>query len=262
MKLIKYFTFILLLSLFVGNGFANVKLASPFGDHMVLQRNKLVPVWGTATPGEKVTLTFNGQKKTVVTGTDGAWSVKLDKLVAGGPYVMKVSGVNTISVEDVYVGEVWLCSGQSNMDFTVAREDRYWCGVFNEKEEVANANYPLIRVFDTDFSPREEVQKQVTGIWEVVSPKTVGHISAVAYFFARDLQKKLNVPIGLITTAYGASTAEAWISKQALEVNPEFNKLLTTFQNKLTKYKTDTAAQSKYKLAFEKWKVDAAKAKA
>ncbi|MDP4292692.1 MAG: sialate O-acetylesterase, partial [Bacteroidota bacterium] len=151
---------------------------------------------------------------------------------------------------------------QSNMDFTVAREDRYWCGVFNEKEEVSNANYPLIRVFDTDFTPNEEVQKDVKGIWEIVSPKTVGHVSAVAYFFARDLQKKLNVPIGLITTAFGASTAEAWISKSALQANPKFSLLLTNFKEKLDKYKNDTAAQSKYKIAYEKWKVEAAKAKA
>jgi len=262
MKLIKYFAILLLLSFFVGNVTANVKLASPFGDHMVLQRNKMVPVWGTASPGEKVTLTFNKQKKTVVTGSDGSWMISLDKLAAGGPYTMTVAGANTITVQDVYVGEVWLCSGQSNMDFTVAREDRYWCGVFNEKEEVAAANYPLIRVFDTDFSPRLDAQKDVRGIWEVVSPQTVGHISAIAYFFARNLQKKLNVPIGLITTAFGASTAEAWISKPALEANPKFATLLTTFNGKLDKYNTDTAAQSKYKVAYAKWVVDAAKAKA
>jgi len=262
MKLIKYFAISLLLFISFGNIYASVKLASPFGDHMVLQRNKIVPVWGTAAPGEKVTLTFNKQKKSVVTGSDGSWMISLDKLNAGGPYVMTVDGVNSITVQDVYVGEVWLCSGQSNMDFTVAREDRYWCGVFNEKEEVAAANYPLIRVFDTDFSPRLDAQKDVRGIWEVVSPQTVGHISAIAYFFARDLQKKLNVPIGLITTAFGASTAEAWISKPALEANPKFTNLLTNFKGKLDKFNTDTAAQSKYKVAYAKWVVDAAKAKA
>jgi len=262
MKLIKYFAILLLVAIFSGNSYANVKLASPFGDHMVLQRNKMVPVWGTASPGEKVTLTFNKQKKTVVTGSDGSWMISLDKLAAGGPFTMTIAGANTITVQDVYVGEVWLCSGQSNMDFTVAREDRYWCGVFNEKEEVAAANYPLIRVFDTDFSPRLDAQKDVRGIWEVISPQTVGHISAIAYFFARDLQKKLNVPIGLITTAFGASTAEAWISKPALEANPKFATLLTTFNGKLDKYNTDTAVQSKYKVAYAKWVVDAAKAKA
>ncbi|MDP4291173.1 MAG: sialate O-acetylesterase, partial [Bacteroidota bacterium] len=262
MNLFKFSAVTLLCILLTGNINANVKLASPFGDHMVLQRNKTVPVWGTASPGEKVTITFNTQKKSIVTGADGTWRVNLSKLNAGGPYTMIVKGTNTLTLQDVYVGEVWLCSGQSNMDFTVAREDRYWCGVFNEKEEVSNANYPLIRVFDTDFTPSEEVQKEVKGIWEIVSPKTVGHVSAVAYFFARDLQKKLNVPIGLITTAFGASTAEAWISKPALEANPKFSLLLTSFKEKLDKYKKDTAAQTKYKIAYEKWKIEAAKAKA
>ncbi len=262
MKFIKTIAFTLLLFLFSGSLTAKVKLASPFGDHMVLQRNTLVPIWGTASPGEKINLTFKNQKKTITADATGSWKINLDKLKAGGPYNLVISGENTITMNDIYVGEVWVCSGQSNMDFTVAREDRYWCGVFNEKEEVASANYPLIRVFDTDFSPRNEPQTEVVGKWEIVSPQTVGHISAAAYFFARDLQNKLKIPIGLITTAYGASTAEAWISGSALQSNPKFTTLLNAFQEKLTKYLQDTAAQSKYKVAFEKWKVDAAKAKA
>ena len=136
-----------------------------------------------------------------------------------------------------------MCSGQSNMDMTVAREDRYWCGVLNEKEEVAAASHPSIRVFDVDFTPNENVQNNVKGSWEIVSPQTVGHLSAAAYFFARELQQKLHVPIGLLTTAYGASTAEAWIRKEALEAKPAFRFLLDTFQRKLEKYHADTAAQ-------------------
>lgn len=188
MNRIKTFAYILLFSAFAENIVANVKLASPFGDHMVLQRNKIVPIWGTATPGEKVIIDFNKQQKSTIAGSDGSWSINLNKLKAGGPFILTAKGENTITLLDVYIGEVWICSGQSNMDFTVARENRYWCGVFNEKQEVAEANYPLIRVFDTDFSPREELQKEVAGNWEIVSPQTVGHISAVAYFFARDLQ--------------------------------------------------------------------------
>jgi len=202
------------------------------------------------------------KKAESVAGQDGRWQVKLGPFEAGGPYALTASGQETVTVNDVLVGDVWLCSGQSNMDFTVAREDRYWCGVFNEKEEVAAANYPLIRVFKTTFSPNENLQKEVQGNWEIISPQTVGHVSALAYFFARDLQKKLNIPIGLVVTTFGASTAEAWISKTALQSNPEFSTLLSTFQNKLDKYRTDTAAQAKYKIAHDKWVVDAAKAKA
>jgi sialate O-acetylesterase len=250
------------LSCLTSSSFANVKLASPFNEHMVLQQNIAVPVWGTADAGEKVTVKLGNQTVSTTAGSNGKWMVKLNKLASGGPYTMTVTGKNTLTVNDVYAGEVWLCSGQSNMDFTVAREDRYWCGVYNEKEEVANANYPLIRVFDTDFTPAATPQDDVVGKWEVVSPQTVGHLSAAAYFFARDLQKKIKVPIGLITTAYGASTAEAWIREEALAKDTSLKRLLTNYNAKLVKYNSDTSGRAAYREALEKWKVAAAKAKA
>lgn len=242
--------------------FANVKLASPFTDHMVLQYNIAAPVWGTADPGELVIVKLGKQIKKIITGADGKWMVKLDKLKPGGPFILLVSGNNNIRLTDVYAGDVWLCSGQSNMDMTVAREDRYWCGVFNEKQEVANANYPLIRVFDTEFAPSAVPQSSVAGQWEVISPKTVGHVSAAAYFFARDLQKKIKIPIGLITTSYGASTAEAWTRKEALMANPKLKFLVDNFEAKLAKYNADTAGRAAFQTAYAKWKIEAAKAKA
>lgn len=261
MKLfLKYIAFLILqLSLAVSQ--AEVRLASLFVDHMVLQQQVKVPVWGTANPGEKVSVKFGKQSVSAIANDKGEWKISLSKLTYGGPFALQVTGTNTIHVNDVYVGEVWLCSGQSNMDMTVAKEDRYWCGVINEAEEVANANYPTIRVFDVDFTPKEQVQNTVTGKWEVVSPTTVGHLSAAAYFFARDLQKKLKVPIGLITTAYGASTAEAWIRKEALQQDPKFRPMLDSFTAKLDRYKSDTERKTKYLAALEKWKGDAEKAK-
>ena len=249
------------LSIFASSVYADVKLASPFSDHMVLQYNTKVPVWGTATPGEKVTVQIGKQTQSTLANITGEWMLYLNKIAAGGPYTVTISGKNKIVINDVYAGEVWICSGQSNMDMTVAREDRYWCGVFNEKEEVAAADYPLIRVFDTDFSPTAMPQTDVKGKWEIVSPQTVGHLSAAAYFFARDLQQKIKIPIGLITTAYGASTAEAWIRKEALAEEPVFKKLLDNFKEKMIKYETDTAAHNKYNAEYEKWKIAAAKAK-
>lgn len=242
--------------------FANVKLASPFTDHMVLQYNMAVPVWGTASPGEQIVVKLGRQVKKTITGADGKWMVKLDKLKPGGPFILSVGGNNNIRLTDVYAGDVWLCSGQSNMDMTVAREDRYWCGVFNEKQEVASANYPLIRVFDTEFAPSAAPQNSVAGKWEVVSPKTVGHISAAAYFFARDLQKRIKIPIGLITTSYGASTAEAWTRKEALTANPKLKFLVDNFEAKLAKYNADTTGRAVFQAAYAKWKVEAAKARA
>src|SRR5882757_7235521 len=158
MKRIQSIFFLVLLA---GSTFADTKPASPFTDHMVLQRNMPVPIWGTAAPGEKITVSFGKQKKTAVATPDGKWMVKLDKLNAGGPFTCTIKGKNTITLTDVYVGEVWLCSGQSNMDMTVARETRSWCGVNNEAQEVAAANYPLIRVFDTDFTPSDNIQAEV-----------------------------------------------------------------------------------------------------
>lgn len=242
--------------------FANVKLANVFSDHMVLQYNIAVPVWGWADAGEKVTVKLGRQTVSTTTASNGKWMLKLNKIAAGGPYTITVSGKNTITINDVYAGEVWLCSGQSNMDFTVAREDRYWCGVFNEKEEVAAANYPLIRVFDTDFTPAETPQQDVVGKWEIVSPQTVGHMSAIAYFFARDLQKKMNIPFGMITTSFGASTAEAWIREEALTTDTSFKRLLTNYRAKLEKYNSDTSGRAAYRALLAKWEVDAAKAKA
>ena len=240
---------------------ANVKTASPFGNHMVLQRNSKIPVWGTATAGEKVTVTFNKQQLTTTTNAEGNWRIDLAKVAAGGPYTLTITGNNSITFTDVYVGEVWVCSGQSNMDMTVAKEDRYWCGVINEATEVTSANYPLIRVFDVDFTPAATPQNELTGKWETVSPQTVGHLSAAAYFFARDIQKKLKVPVGLITTAFGASTAEAWIREDALVQQPACKPLVESFKQKLTKYYTDTAAKTKYLADVEKWKSDSAIAK-
>lgn len=240
---------------------AQVVPASLFKDHMVLQQGAELRIWGKAAAGETVTVSILQQKKKVKTGKDGKWLITLAQLQPGGPYTLSISGSNRISIQDVYVGEVWLCSGQSNMDMTVAREDRYWCGVHNEAAEVAAANYPLIRVFDTDFSPRDTAQEAVGGTWEVCSPATVGHFSAAAYFFARELYQKYKVPIGLITTAYGASTVEAWTSKKTLEQNQLFAKLLSEYDKKKNDYDTAITAKRKYLQAYTKWQTDSAAAK-
>ncbi|MGC4104346.1 sialate O-acetylesterase [Ferruginibacter sp.] len=241
---------------------AQVKLPAVFSDGMVLQTGKPVKIWGTAAAKEKITVNFGKQKKQTTANDKGAWQVTLNPLaVASTPTDLLVKGSNSIVIKNVLVGEVWICSGQSNMDMTVAKEDRYWCGVINEATEVAAANYPLIRVFDTDFTPSATAKDDVTGKWETVSPQTVGHLSAAAYFFARDVQKKLNVPIGLITTAYGASTAEAWIREEALLNVPVCKPLVDSFKNKLNKYLADTAAQNKYIAAEAKWKIQTDSAK-
>jgi sialate O-acetylesterase len=242
---------------------AAVKPAALFCEHMVLQRNVAIPVWGTAKSGEKVSVTLNNSTQTTTADASGKWLLKLAKQKAGGPYRMDIFGDNTITVNDVYVGEVWLCSGQSNMDMTVAKEDRYWCGVNNEAEEVANANYPTIRVFDVDYTPSNSVKSDVIGKWEVCSPKTVGHFSAVSYFFAREIYTKLNIPVGMVTSAFGASTAETWMSKEALEAHPRLKSLLDAYTQKWDKFTADSAAtMAKYRDDVAKSKGDLAAAQA
>ncbi len=241
---------------------ADVKLAGLFCDHMVLQQGMSVPVWGTADPGEQVIISLGQHKQTAKAGPDGKWMVRFAALEAGGPFEMTVTGTNTLTVKDIYVGEVWLCSGQSNMDMTVAREDRYWCGVQNEAEEVAAAKYPLIREFKVKLKMTDTPQTDVEGQWVVCSPQTVGRFSATAYFFARELHKKLNVPIGLVTSSYGASTAEAWTSRKALAARPELVFLLDAYAQKKREYDPNGAAAQKYRAAMELWEKAAAQARA
>ncbi|MFT3753291.1 MAG: sialate O-acetylesterase [Paludibacter sp.] len=235
-------TLLFTLSLIVKSAlFADVKPSTLFADHMVLQRDVEIPVWGTAWPKESVTVSLNGKTTSVKADANGNWMLKLPKQKAGGPYKMEIAGDNILTFNDVYVGDVWLCSGQSNMDMTVAKEDRYWCGVNNEAEEVANASYPQIRVFDVDYTPNHYPQKNPVGKWEICSPQTVGHFSAVSYFFAREIYQNYKIPVGLLTSAFGASTAETWISKEALEAHPNLKPLLDAYAAKWDKFVVDSA---------------------
>ncbi|MEP6900714.1 MAG: sialate O-acetylesterase [Actinomycetota bacterium] len=246
---------------------SQVKLPPHFSDHMVLQRNMKVPVWGTANPGESVTVTFAGQKKKVKAGLDGKWRIDLAPMPASAvSRTMTVSdGAQNQKVMfgDVLVGEVWLCSGQSNMDFTVAKTEKYYfAGVNNEAAEVAAANYPLIRRFTGNWKRSYEPKSEVEGTWKITNPENVREFSAIGYFFARDLQKEIKVPIGIITLTFGASTAQSWIRREALEANPELKPLLDKFDTEKKAYETDKAINEKYQEALKKWEADVATAKA
>jgi sialate O-acetylesterase len=232
-----------------------------FRDHMVLQRDIQAAVWGTATPGERVSVNLNGQKASTTADAAGKWMVRLPKMKAGGPYQMTLTGKSLININDVYVGEVWICSGQSNMAMTVAKENRYWCGVNNEAEEVAAADYPQIRFFDVDVKMTTDPVADANGTWRICSPKTIGGRSATAYFFGRDLYKNLNVPIGLVVTSYGASTAEAWTSRPALTENKKLKFLVDKFDKACKDFESG-AAQQEYKTTLADWESAAAKAKA
>ena len=202
---------------------ADVRLPKIFGNSMVLQRRKPVPVWGWAAPNERVTVQFANQAKTTKAAPDGRWQINLDAMEAGGPFVLTVKGAkNTIELTDVLLGEVWICSGQSNMEWRVAQTN-------NARAEIRVAKYPTIRQFlvkkDLSLTPKDDIAE---GSWAVCSPQTVPDFTAVGYFFARDLSQKLNVPIGLINTSWGGTHSETWTSREALLRDDELRQAAET----------------------------------
>ena len=221
---------------------ADVKPSALFSDHAVLQSGISVPVWGTASPGEKVTVTLNDQKPAAVAGPDGKWTVRLKSLKPGGPYEMTIAGNNTIRVKDVLVGEVWLGSGQSNMEFTVSKSRKAFAGVIHEEQEIAAANFPAIRMFTGESAKTYEPQAEIKGQWLVSNPENVPGFSAVGYFFARDLQREIKQPVGILTLAFGASTAEAWIRREALAADPLLKPILDRFDEAVRFYRTNPSA--------------------
>ncbi|WP_420149418.1 sialate O-acetylesterase [Spirosoma sp.] len=243
MKCLTWRTFILIL-LTVQAAFAEVRLPNVFGSHMVLQRRKSVPVWGWADANEKVVVTFNNQTKTVKAGKDGKWRVTLDPMEAGGPYQMLVKGkTNTVTFDDVLMGEVWVCSGQSNMEWPLIAAS-------NGKEEIKTANYPNIRQLlvkkDISLTPKDNIE----GEWKICTPETAPAFTAVGYFFARQLQQELNVPIGLINTSWGGTHSETWTSRNAMNSSEELHsvasKLPATYEEviKSGKERTDALIQA------------------
>lgn len=190
--------------------FADLKVAPVFGSHMVLQRDRALPVWGTATPGDTVTVTFRSHSVQGVAGEAGNWRVDLPKQKVGDPGELRISsGGETLAFTDVLVGEVWICSGQSNMQWPLER-------AMNAEEEIADSDIPGIRLFQVPTRPAPDPVKTLDAVWEVCTPETATSFSAVAYFFGRNLHETLDVPIGLIHASKGGSVAEAWIPREAL----------------------------------------------
>ncbi len=197
-----------------------LKLPSILGDHMVFQQGMPIVVWGWGKPGEEVKVSLDGMERKGKVYADGKWMVKLPARPAGGPYEVKItSGEDEITLKDVLIGEVWVCSGQSNMEWPVAASN-------NAQEEISRANYPQIRLFTVPHATSLVPQENCGGRWEVCSPNTVGGFSAVAYFFGREIHEKLKVPIGLIHTSWGGTPAESWTDLETLRSDPDLTPLL------------------------------------
>ncbi len=222
---------------------AAVKLPKLFSDSMVLQQGMKVRIWGTAESGEKVSVAFREQQVGVEAGPDGHWEVYLQPLKAGGPDTLTVSGSNTVRLKDVLVGELWVCSGQSNMQFQVSSG-------LNAMQEIAAANYPMIRLFTVPMVVAGQPQKDVEGQWAPVTPQTVEKFSAVGYFFGRDLHKALGVPVGLINSSWGGTPSESWTTRATLDSLPEAKSFLDERDQLLTKYPKQV---EEFKQAYDHW---------
>jgi len=226
-----------------------------FTDHMVLQRGVSTSVWGWTRPGSLVAVTLADRSAKGIADAQGKWLVRLEALPAGGPHTMTVSGPQTAEVRDVMVGDVWICSGQSNMQMPVS-------GSMNAPTEMAAARHPRIRFFKVPWAGlvpggpqvmHTEPQKTVAAHWEVCSPETVGGFSAVGYFFARELQKEVDVPVGLIQAAVGGSPITAWCAPSLLEGLPELKAGLALLDTLRGLVRENKIGETYFKGVVERW---------
>ena len=234
-----------------------LRLGSPFSDHMVLQREKPVTVWGWADPGEAVSVSFSGKTVSGKAGADGKWTVVLEALRASSdPGVLLVAGREgrRREVQDVLVGEVWLGSGQSNMAMTVAGCDRY-------EEEKAAAVFPLIRHYREASGHAEEPQAEGRGGWQACSPETVGGFSAVLYFFGREIHRETGVPVGLVNTSVGGTVIESWLDAAVQCSDPDTK---ASYDARLAAYRAFDPEQAPalHQKQMAVWKAASEKAKA
>lgn len=238
---------------------AEVRLPALFTDHMVLQREKPIPIWGFAQSGESVTVTLNKQSQTVTADANGKWCVTLNAMPAGGPFEMTAAGNNTIHVTDILIGEVWLCSGQSNMEqgirFTLGKN---W-------GQLKKMNHPRMRLFLVNKTVANTPQDDVDAQWKPCTGKTImqggwGGFSAVGYHFGKRLLNELDVPIGLIQSSVGGTPIEVWMADSELQAEPAAKKLMKKWAAKVRQYKPHIA-KARYEKALLKWEGKAQNAK-
>jgi sialate O-acetylesterase len=240
--------FVLTLSLGVSlfsTALADVRLPGIFVDHMVVQRDQAIPVWGWADAGEEVAVQLSGHSQSVTADAKGLWMVKIDPLPAGGPHELTVTGRNKLNVKDVLVGEVWLCSGQSNMAMTVSRSMNF------EKEQTL-ADLPQIRMFKVAANSKPKIQTDCKGSWQIASADTVGGFSATAWFFGRKLHRELNVPIGLVNSSWGGTDIAAWTSRSAQEKVAAIARKLTFYDKQNQGYSAEKA-KTDLQVRLKRW---------
>ncbi|MEM4248640.1 MAG: sialate O-acetylesterase, partial [Candidatus Nanoarchaeia archaeon] len=211
-----------------------IKLHSLFTSNMVIQRDRKIEIFGTASPaGSTLTIEFAEQKETVKVNDNGKWSAAFAPMPAGGPYKINLKGKDSIALENIMIGDVWLCSGQSNMEWSLQK-----CKIY--EQEIANSNNPMLRLFNVPHKgsiiEEEDISPEENSGWQVCNPDSSANFSAVGYFFGKDLQKDLNIPIGLINSAYSGTAAEMWTSIEALRSLPEFETTATAYLESIKRY--------------------------
>ncbi len=232
---------------------ASVRLPSLFSDNMVLQAGARCPIWGAAPPGSTVEIAVADQKVSARAGQDGQWRTTIAPLETGGPLEMTVTGGGeTITIKNIAVGEIWVCSGQSNMAYNLG-------SVRNANTEMAAANYPLLRLFTGARRGSRTPLNDPDGKWVICSPETAGPFAAVGYFFGRDRHQRLSVPVGMINASWGSTSAEAWTSLGMVAAEPATRETVAHFQDASEKY---PETLKKYEAALVKWQQDADAAQA
>ncbi len=234
---------------------AELKLPAIIGDQMVLQQQQANPIWGWDRPGTKVTVTFAGQTHTATAGADGRWTVKLAPVAASAtPQRLTIAGSSRRDLQDVLVGEVWMCSGQSNMQWSLSQS-------YHGDLEALATDLPLVRLISVPQVGTQELKTDFNGKWEAASPQTVPSFSAVGLLYGRYLHQVLKVPVGLIDNAWGGSAAEAWVRRTTIERDPRFAALMASTRQRETELMSEKGRAS-FAASVEKWKSAAAKAKA
>ena len=241
-----FFTLIASLCVLSLSSYADVTVPALLADHMVVQRGLPVHVWGMAAPQESVSVAFRGETKTGTADDNGRWSINLSPGEAGGPFELSIQAANAIVLHDVLVGDVWVASGQSNMEFPMT-------GLVNAQTEIAAAQYPKIRLFLVKHKPADYPLENVESKgWATCTPETAADSSAVAYFFARNLQQKLSVPIGLIESSWGGTAAESWTSLHTLGADAALMPVFSARSKMVEEQSTNVLRQQREDVEFQK----------
>ncbi len=238
--------FLTLVLALAGDALADVQLPGIISDHMLLQRDVPVRIFGKAQPGEAVSVLFRGQTARTQTDPLGRWEVWLQPLSGGPATAMTIQGVNSITIADALVGDVWIGSGQSNMQWTVRQSD-------NADEEMASADFPQIRLFSVPRKTSPVPVEDVDGRWVICSPESVREFSAVLYFFGRQMHQDLKVPVGLIHASWGGTPMASWLSGPSLVANPRLEPFLTFWQNTILRYPINL---SRHEQALKLWQAN------